>query len=91
MPVPGAADIENGVLMVTTGMDTVEYADESKSVVKIGAGNKWLNVYEVLVEDNLAVVGGRFGPVGVSGLLLGGGISYFGSGMLITRHSLRDL
>ncbi|KAJ5035530.1 uncharacterized protein L3040_007996 [Drepanopeziza brunnea f. sp. 'multigermtubi'] len=79
MPVPGAADIEKGVLMVTTSLNSVRYTDESKSVVQIGAGNRWLDVYRVLARDNLAVAGGRFGPVGVSGLLLGGGISYFSS------------
>lgn len=81
MPVPGAADINQGVLLVTTGLNSVQYADETKSVVKIGAGNRWLDVYELLAQDSLAVTGGRFGPVGVSGLLLGGGISYFNSGM----------
>lgn len=81
MPIPGAADTSNGVLMVTTSLNSVQYADDSKSVVQIGAGNRWLDVYEVLAKDSLAVAGGRFGPVGVSGLLLGGGISYFSSGM----------
>ncbi|KFA56683.1 hypothetical protein S40293_06264 [Stachybotrys chartarum IBT 40293] len=79
MPVPGAADINNGVLMTTTSLNSVQYADDSKSVIQIGAGNSWQNVYEVLAQDSLAVTGGRFGPVGVSGLLLGGGISYFSS------------
>ncbi|KAJ9484658.1 hypothetical protein VN97_g8714 [Penicillium thymicola] len=63
MPIPGAADISNGVLMVTTSLNSVQYADDSKSVVQIGAGNRWLDAYEA----------------GVSGLLLGGGISYFNS------------
>ncbi|CRL18804.1 FAD-binding, type 2 [Penicillium camemberti] len=79
MPVPGAADISNGVLMVTTSLNSVQYADDSKSVVQIGAGNRWLDVYKVLAKDSLGVAGGRFGQVGVSGLLLGGGISYFNS------------
>ncbi|KOS44094.1 hypothetical protein ACN38_g5046 [Penicillium nordicum] len=60
MPVPGAADISNGVLMVTTSLNSVQYADDSKSVVQIGAGNRWLDVYEVLAKDSLAVAGGRF-------------------------------
>lgn len=36
-------------------------------------------MYELLAKDSLAVAGGRFGTVGVSGLLLGGGFSYFSS------------
>ncbi|KAI1267665.1 hypothetical protein F5Y18DRAFT_308021 [Xylariaceae sp. FL1019] len=79
MPIPGAADTSNGVLVVTTSLNGVNYLDDSKAVIQIGAGNRWLDVYQVLAEDNLAVAGGRFGPVGVSGLLLGGGISYFSS------------
>lgn len=86
MPIPGAADISHGVLMVTTSLSSVQYVDDSKSVIQIGAGNRWLDVYQVLAKDSLAVAGGRFGPVGVSGLLLGGGISYFSSGMLTIRH-----
>jgi FAD/FMN-containing dehydrogenase len=87
MPIPGAADISNGVLMVTTSLNSVQYADSSKSVVQIGAGNRWLNVYEVLVKDNLAVNGGCFGPVRVSSLLLSGSVSYSNSGMLTIGHS----
>jgi FAD/FMN-containing dehydrogenase len=87
MPIPGAADTSDGVLMVTTSMNSVQFADDSKSVIQIGAGNQWLDVYEVLAKEGLAVAGGRFGPVGVSGLLLGGGISYFSSGMSTTNHS----
>ncbi|RYO77944.1 hypothetical protein DL764_010163 [Monosporascus ibericus] len=88
MPIPGAADISNGVLMVTTSLNSVQYADNSKSVVQIGAGNRWLDVYEVLAKDSLAVASGRFGPVGVSGLLLGGGISYFSSANSVVNYEV---
>ncbi|RYP52874.1 hypothetical protein DL768_002044 [Monosporascus sp. mg162] len=88
MPIPGAADVSNGVLMVTTSLNNVQYTDDSKSVVQIGAGNRWLDVYEVLAKDSLAVAGGRFGPVGVSGLLLGGGISYFSSANSVVNYEV---
>jgi FAD/FMN-containing dehydrogenase len=45
--------------------------------VSVGAGNRWINVSEALDPLGLAVVGGRSATVGVSGLTLGGGISYF--------------
>lgn len=45
MPIPGAADISNGVPMVTTSLNSVQYADDSKSVVQIGAGNRWLDAF----------------------------------------------
>ncbi|PYH90735.1 hypothetical protein BO71DRAFT_68280, partial [Aspergillus ellipticus CBS 707.79] len=39
----------------------------------------WAQVYEYLVPHNLSVAGGRLGPVGVPGLLLAGGISFYGN------------
>ncbi|KAI8626226.1 FAD-binding domain-containing protein [Xylariaceae sp. FL1651] len=49
------------------------------TVVRIGAGNHWREVYRTLEQNNtnLTVVGGRDADVGVSGLLLGGGLSFF--------------
>lgn len=78
MPVPGASSISNGVLLSTERLTALKYA-QGKSIVQIGAGLRWVSVYDFLANSSLAVAGGRFGPVGVSGLLLGGGISYFGS------------
>ena len=78
MPVPGAASISNGVLVSTERLTTLEYAQE-KTIVQIGAGLRWVSVYDFLANSSLAVAGGRFGAVGVSGLLLGGGFSYFSS------------
>ncbi|KAI0377778.1 FAD-binding domain-containing protein [Hypomontagnella monticulosa] len=48
-----------------------------RSSVAIGPGNTWREVYTALEEFNLTMVGGRAATVGVSGLLLGGGISFF--------------
>lgn len=78
MPVPKANDISNGVLVSTERLTTLNHA-QGKSVVQIGAGLRWRSVYDFLAKDSLAVAGGRFGAVGVSGLLLGGGFSYFSS------------
>ena len=43
----------------------------------MGAGNRWIDVYHRLEPKNLVVIGGRVAPIGVGGLTLGGGISYF--------------
>lgn len=43
----------------------------------MGAGNKWLKVYKALEAENLMVLGGRVADVGVGGLTLGGGISFY--------------
>ncbi|RYO89891.1 hypothetical protein DL766_006437 [Monosporascus sp. MC13-8B] len=64
MPIPGAADISNGVLMVTSSLNSVQYVDDSKFVVQIGAGNRWLDVYEANAQQNSdlcwALKGGAF-------------------------------
>lgn len=45
--------------------------------VALGPGNTWLDVYTTLESSNLTMAGGRTATVGVSGLTLGGGISFF--------------
>ncbi|EHK99724.1 putative 6-hydroxy-D-nicotine oxidase [Glarea lozoyensis 74030] len=51
--------------------------NSDRTVAKVGAGNNWYDVYKVLDPLGISVVGGREAGVGVGGLLLGGGISYF--------------
>ena len=48
-----------------------------KKSVTIGSGNTWGHVYESLAKSDLAAIGGRVAPIGVGGLTLGGGISFF--------------
>ncbi|OBT98549.1 hypothetical protein VE01_03636 [Pseudogymnoascus verrucosus] len=59
-----------------SGLSSIE-VNEERSVVKVGAGAKWLSVYQFLDPLGVAVAGGRNGDVGVGGLLLGGGIAHF--------------
>lgn len=47
--------------------------DASSSTAVIGAGLVWDDVYEVLEEQGVIVVGGRVTGVGVAGFTLGGG------------------
>ena len=47
------------------------------TVASVGSGASWLDVYLYLDALGLSVAGGRNGAVGVGGLTLGGGISYF--------------
>lgn len=49
---------------------------EDKSLVRLGAGLTWLEVYSALEKDGLTVTGGRVPAIGVPGLLLGGGLSF---------------
>jgi FAD/FMN-containing dehydrogenase len=44
-----------------------------KKIASFQPGNTWYNIYTTLEKDNVAVLGGRVGSVGVGGLTLGGG------------------
>jgi hypothetical protein len=77
MPIIDAASINStGVQISSTNLDTLKLSDD-KQTMSIGPGPRWGDVWEHLDGSNLTVVGGRLPPVGVPGLLLGGGISYF--------------
>lgn len=69
--VPGAANIEGGVLIDMSQFNTVDY-DADKSVAVVGSGLRWKEVYTSLDPYNVTVVGGRVLEVGVGGLTLGG-------------------
>jgi len=77
-PIPGASSIRGGVLIDLVRFDEVTPVEGGESVV-IGAGNRWIDVYRALEKKGLTVVGGRNSAVGVSGLTLGGGLSFFSS------------
>lgn len=49
---------------------------KDNQTVDLGAGQRWLAVYEALSPYNVTVVGGRVNSVGVAGLILGGGYSW---------------
>jgi hypothetical protein len=75
-PVAGASSIKGGALIDLSLFNEVTPAEAGKSVA-IGAGCKWINVYRTLEKHGLAVAGGRNSAVGVTGLTLGGGLSFF--------------
>ncbi|KAK4235424.1 hypothetical protein C8A03DRAFT_36718 [Achaetomium macrosporum] len=75
----GGSNIQDGVTMDLVNLNAIAVSADRRTV-SVGAGNRWINVSEALDPLGLAVVGGRSATVGVSGLTLGGGISYF-SGM----------
>lgn len=70
-PSPGAANINNGVLIDMSQFNQVTY-DAANSLAIVGAGQTWSNVYNTLDQYNVTVVGGRVLDVGVGGLVLGG-------------------
>ncbi|KAL7629588.1 hypothetical protein AAE478_001110 [Parahypoxylon ruwenzoriense] len=77
--IPGFASINGaGVLVSLSGLNSTELSKDKKTA-RIGPGNKWQAVYNALIPEGVVVVGGRVGAVGVGGLMLGGGLSYFAS------------
>ncbi|KAF1956731.1 FAD-binding domain-containing protein [Byssothecium circinans] len=91
MPIPGAATINStGVQISSTNLKTLKLS-EDKQTMSIGPGPRWGDVFEYLDGTNVTVVGGRLPPVGVPGLLLGGGISYFSNahGLSATNGKIR--
>ncbi|KAI1451613.1 FAD-binding domain-containing protein [Annulohypoxylon moriforme] len=75
--IPGFGSVNNtGVLVSLSNLNTTVLSADKKTA-KVGPGNRWEAVYEALVPQGVTAVGGRVGPVGVGGLMLGGGLSYF--------------
>ncbi|PHH92643.1 hypothetical protein CDD83_6413 [Cordyceps sp. RAO-2017] len=72
----GGSGADKGVTIDLVNFREVTVWSDNKTVT-VGAGNRWINVSRALDPLGLAVVGGRAADVGVSGLILGGGISYF--------------
>lgn len=69
---------DNGILIDLSRLDKL-HLHSDKASITVGAGNRWLDVYERLESTNRTVLGGRMPDVGVGGLLLGCGIPNFAS------------
>ncbi|KAJ4287158.1 hypothetical protein N0V90_012556 [Kalmusia sp. IMI 367209] len=77
MPIADAANINStGVLISSTNLNTLELS-EDKQTLSIGPGPRWGDAFDLLEGTNVTIIGGRLGPVGVPGLLLEGGISWY--------------
>ena len=75
-PFVGAANIDNGVTIDLSQLNQVTVSPD-RATVTVGSGSRWGDVYSTLDPQNLTVPGGRDSTVGVGGLALGGGISFF--------------
>jgi FAD/FMN-containing dehydrogenase len=69
-------NIATGVTIDLSQLNATTY-DASTNVVSLGTGARWLSVYGELEKHRVSVTGGREGVVGVGGLMLGGGISWY--------------
>ncbi|KAF1844012.1 FAD-binding domain-containing protein [Cucurbitaria berberidis CBS 394.84] len=75
-PYAGASNIEDGVTVDLQYLSAVQY-DAKNNLVKVGPGARWNDVFTTLEPLGVITTGGRSSTVGVGGLTLGGGISYF--------------
>ena len=71
-------NVGNGVTIDLSLMNSTVY-DEAKEVAHIGAGARWGAVFSEVEKFGRSVAGGREGNVGVAGLTLGGGASFWSS------------
>ncbi|KAL7782208.1 hypothetical protein V8C37DRAFT_397964 [Trichoderma ceciliae] len=74
----GASNIDSGVTIDLIHLNQIALSAD-KTQASIGAGNIWYDVYSYLQPKNVTVIGGRVSAIGVGGLTLGGGISFFSS------------
>ncbi|KAL9091983.1 MAG: hypothetical protein Q9159_001128 [Coniocarpon cinnabarinum] len=70
-----SANVVGGITIDLCQLKQIEILNDN--LVSIGTAARWIEVYEALEKSNLGVCGGRAGNVGVGGLTLGGGISFF--------------
>lgn len=83
----GAASISDAVQIDMAAMNAVT-VNEQRTVASVGAGTRWLKVYQYLEPQGLMVAGGRDSDVGVGGLILGGGYSWFTPSMGFVADTL---
>lgn len=67
----GGSSVQGGITIDLQNLKSIT-VNADKTVIQVGAGNRWINVYEYLTPKNLSVIGGRVSDIGVSGLTLGG-------------------
>ena len=67
----GASNIQGGLTIDLAKLNHIEVTPD-KSLTHVGAGNRWIDVYRLLEEQQRTVFGGRVADIGVGGLTLGG-------------------
>lgn len=61
MPIPGAASTSSGVLIAMDKLNSLDLVSiGNEKIVKVGAGLRWIDVYDWLAPVNLTAIGGRY-------------------------------
>lgn len=87
-PFAGAANIEDGVTIDLGALNSVTYHADAGTAA-VGPGATWDDVYLATEAQGRMVVGGRSSTVGVGGLALGGGNSYYAASMGLVCDNVR--
>ncbi|KAH8821358.1 hypothetical protein F5884DRAFT_827612 [Xylogone sp. PMI_703] len=72
-----ASNADGGITIDMRRMKSVQIVDDQLLHVKVGAGAIWADVYRELDPRNMSATGTRNSLTGVTGSILGGGISFF--------------
>ncbi|KAL8894719.1 MAG: hypothetical protein Q9192_004101 [Flavoplaca navasiana] len=75
-PQMGVANQPGGVTIDLGAFKQVKVSPDRK-ITSIGPGSRWGDIYPRIDAQNLAIPGGRVAPLGVGGLVTGGGVSFF--------------
>ncbi|KAI3329680.1 hypothetical protein F4824DRAFT_516653 [Ustulina deusta] len=73
----GANNINGDGVTLDLGLLDGVYFDKESETVNLGPGGRWAHVYGQLAKHSRVVSGGRDGNVGVGGIVLGGGYTFF--------------
>ena len=72
----GASNINGAMTIDLISLNQVTVSPD-QTQTSVGPGNRWVDVYSKLETMGISVIGGRVSDIGVGGLTLGGGISFF--------------
>ncbi|KAK3302658.1 uncharacterized protein B0T15DRAFT_562614 [Chaetomium strumarium] len=89
-PNPGFASISQpGLLLDLARLDSISVSADA-SEVSVGPGQRWGSVAAAVDPFNVTVVGGRLPDIGVGGLVLGGGFSYYSNQYGLAADNVRN-
>ncbi len=75
--ISGRSTNDGGIIIDLRALDSIEVLDESRRLVRIGAGALWVEVAAALEPHGWALTSGDYGGVGVGGLATAGGVGWF--------------
>lgn len=81
--VSGRSTNDGGIVVSLAAMNAIEVLDESRRLIKVGPGARWMDVAEAIHPYGWGLSSGDYGGVGVGGLATAGGV-----GWLARKHGL---